>query len=68
ELFATKGTAKAIEAADPNIDVVELNKIHESDDFNASILIESGKIDYIISTSKKGRDPQRDSVIFRRKA
>ena len=68
ELFATKGTAKAIEAADPNIDVVELNKIHECDEFNAIDLIESGKIDYIISTSKKGRDPQRDSVIFRRKA
>lgn len=68
EIFATKGTAKTIEAADPNIDVVELNKIHESNEFNACDLIESGKIDYIISTSKKGRDPQRDSVIFRRKA
>ena len=68
EVFATKGTARAIEAADPNIDVVELNKIYESEGFNAADLIESGKVDYIISTSKKGRDPQRDSVIFRRKA
>ncbi|MEE0547815.1 MAG: carbamoyl-phosphate synthase large subunit, partial [Peptococcaceae bacterium] len=68
EVFATKGTAHTIEAADPNIDVVELNKIYESEGFNAADLIESGKVDYIISTSKKGRDPQRDSVIFRRKA
>lgn len=68
EVFATKGTAKTIEAADPNIDVVELNKIYESEGYNAADLIESGKVDYIISTSKKGRDPQRDSVIFRRKA
>ena len=68
EVYATKGTAHAIEAADPNIDVVELNKIYESEGFNAADLIESGRVDYIISTSKKGRDPQRDSVIFRRKA
>ncbi len=68
EVFATKGTAHTIEAADPNIDVVELNKIYESEGYNAADLIESGKVDYIISTSKKGRDPQRDSVIFRRKA
>ena len=68
EVFATKGTAHTIEAADPNIDVVELNKIYESEGYNAADLIESGRVDYIISTSKKGRDPQRDSVIFRRKA
>ena len=31
-------------------------------------LLESGLVDYIISTSAKGRDPSRDSVKFRRKA
>ena len=30
--------------------------------------LESGLVDYIISTSAKGRDPSRDSVKFRRKA
>ena len=33
-----------------------------------SDLLESGLVDYIISTSAKGRDPSRDSVKFRRKA
>ena len=31
-------------------------------------LIESGKVNYIISTSAKGRNPRRDSVKIRRKA
>ncbi len=31
-------------------------------------LLESGLVDYIFSTSAKGRDPQRDSVKLRRKA
>ena len=31
-------------------------------------LLESGKVDYIISTSTKGRLPSRDSVKIRRKA
>ena len=30
-------------------------------------LIESGKVDYVISISQKGRDPHRDSVKIRRK-
>ena len=35
---------------------------------NVIDLLESGLVDYIISTSPHGRDPQRDSVKFRRKA
>ena len=31
-------------------------------------LVESGKVDYVISTSAKGRIPTRDSVKIRRKA
>ncbi len=31
-------------------------------------MLESGKISYIVSTSKKGRDPAKDSVKVRRKA
>ncbi len=47
--------------------VSEVNKIHESED-NIMALLESGKVDYIISTSTKGRLPSRDSVKIRRKA
>ena len=35
---------------------------------NIMDLINSGKLSYIISTSKKGRQPQRHSVQLRRKA
>ena len=35
---------------------------------NVIDLLESGLVDYIISTSPHGRDPHRDSVRFRRKA
>ena len=35
---------------------------------NAIDLLESGLVDYIISTSPHGRDPHRDSLISRRKA
>ncbi len=35
---------------------------------NVIDLLESGLVDYIISTSPHGRDPHRDSVKFRRKA
>ena len=35
---------------------------------NVLDLLESGLVDYIISTSPHGRDPHRDSVKFRRKA
>ncbi len=63
--YATKGTAAILERA--GMDVKEVNKIHESK-INAIALLESGKIQYVISTSAKGRDPARDSVKLRRKA
>ena len=31
-------------------------------------LLQSGLVDYVFSTSAKGRDPKRDSVRLRRKA
>ena len=65
DLYATKGTAKVLERA--GMQVQEVNKIHESED-NTMTLLESGKIQYIISTSAKGRLPARDSVKIRRKA
>ena len=64
-LYATKGTADIIRRGGMEVNVVD--KIHESDS-NSLTLLESGKIDYIVSTSSKGRIPTMDSVKIRRKA
>ena len=64
-LYATAGTAKVLQAA--GLQAEEVKKIHESADFNTLTLIESGKVNYVISTSAKGRIPTRDSVKIRRK-
>ncbi len=65
-LYATKGTAAVLRLA--QMKVIEVGKLHETDGENILTLIESGKIDYILSTSSKGRLPSRDSVKIRRKA
>ncbi len=65
-LYATGGTAKVLEES--GLEVVSVKKIHEADGDNIQTLLESGKINYIISTSSKGRLPSRDSVKIRRKA
>ena len=64
-LYATHGTAKVLRQC--GLKVEEVKKIHESET-NTRTLLESGKIQYIISTSAKGRIPARDSVKIRRKA
>ena len=64
-IYATKGTAEVLETY--NIDSVIVPKIHEDESHNSLALIESGKIQYVISTSAKGRMPERDSVKIRRK-
>ena len=65
-LYATKGTAAVLKAA--GLDVIEVPKIHECAEHNTMKLVESGEVNYIISSSAKGRLPQRDSVKIRRKA
>ena len=64
-IYATAGTAKVLETY--SIDSTVVSKIHENDDVNTLTLIESGEIQYVISTSAKGRIPSRDSVKIRRK-
>ncbi len=64
-LYATKGTAAVIREGGMPVTVIE--KIHESDN-NPITLLESGMVDYIVSTSSKGRIPTRDCVKIRRKA
>jgi carbamoyl-phosphate synthase large subunit len=66
KLYATEGTAKVIN--DFGMDVTTVNKIHENPEDNLLTLLDSGKIDYVISTSAKGRDPRADSVRMRRHA
>ncbi len=65
KIYATKGTAEVLKTY--NIESVIVSKIHEDDNNNTLTLIESGKIQYVISTSAKGRIPSRDSVKIRRK-
>ena len=64
-LYATEGTTAALR--DAGLSVTLVYKIHESEQ-NTLSLLESGKINYIISTSAKGRSPLRDSVKVRRKS
>ncbi len=64
-IYATAGTAKTLENS--GLEVTVVNKIHEGEN-NTITLLESGKVNYVISTSAKGRNPARDSVKIRRKA
>ncbi|MEE1319426.1 MAG: diaminopimelate epimerase, partial [Ruminococcus sp.] len=65
KIYATQGTSEVLKKY--GIDAVAVKKIHESKTDNTLTLIESGKIQYVISTSAKGRIPSRDSVKIRRK-
>lgn len=64
-IYATAGTRKTL--AEAGISAIFVEKIHEGEE-NALKLMEEGKINYVISTSAKGRNPKLDSVITRRKA
>ncbi|WP_322181277.1 carbamoyl-phosphate synthase large subunit [Neglectibacter caecimuris] len=65
ELYATTGTAMVLAKVGLSVKIVD--KIHESS-VNTITLLESKKVNYVISTSAKGRNPARDSVKIRRKA
>lgn len=66
KLYATEGNARTLQ--DFGMEVSIVNKIHENPDDNLLTLLDSGKIDCVISTSAKGRDPRADSVKMRRHA
>ncbi|MDR0531904.1 MAG: carbamoyl-phosphate synthase large subunit [Oscillospiraceae bacterium] len=61
-LYATEGNAEVLRGA--GLEVTSVAKIHEGEN-NTAALIESGAVQYVISTSAKGRDPMRDSVKIR---
>jgi carbamoyl-phosphate synthase large subunit len=65
EIYATSGTASVLNRNMIAANVVK--KVSEGEP-NIMTLLESGKIDYVISTSEKGRKPARDSVKLRRKS
>lgn len=65
KIYATAGTALTL-----NNNMIAANAVHKLHEPvpNIMTLLEREKIDYVISTSAKGRIPQRDSVKIRRKA
>jgi carbamoyl-phosphate synthase large subunit len=65
-IYATHGTASALEKK--GLNVFRVNKISDNPHDNSMTLLESGKINYIISTSAKGRDPRQDDVKIRSRA
>ncbi|MDR2599173.1 MAG: carbamoyl-phosphate synthase large subunit [Oscillospiraceae bacterium] len=65
KLYATGGTATKLKSV--GLDAISVGKIYESEN-NILPLIESGNVSYVISTSTRGRNPDRDSVKIRRKA
>ena len=65
KIYATECTANYLH--EYGINAITVKKIHEDKRDNTLTLIESGKIQYVISTSAKGRQPERDSVKIRRK-
>ncbi len=64
-LYATRGTAALLQRAGLSVETV--SKLHEEGP-NVIDYLESGKVDYVVSTSSKGQIPSRDSVKIRRKA
>lgn len=66
DIYATSGTASLL-----NRNMVGANftyRINEGKEPNVMSLLESGKINIVVSTSETGRKPARDSVKMRRKS
>jgi carbamoyl-phosphate synthase large subunit len=65
KIYGTPGTAKFF-----NSQMIPCSVVRQMSGArpNMDDLLESGLVDYIVSTSPHGRDPHRDSVRFRRRA
>ena len=65
ELYATSGTQSVLTR-----NMIASNLVRKISDGEPNVvtLLESGKVNYVISTSAKGRLPERDSVKMRRKS
>ena len=65
KIYATGGTHDYL--AEHGIESTKLNKFNEPEP-NTNAIFDTGKIDFVVSTSKVGRDPAVQSVQMRRKA
>ena len=65
EIYATAGTANLL-----NKHMIAANSVRKLEEAEPNIitLLESGKIDYVVSTCTPGRKPQADGMQIRRKA
>ena len=65
KIYGTPGTARYL-----NSQMIPCSTVRQMSGERPNVidLLESGLVDYIITTSPHGRDPHRDSVKFRRKA
>ena len=65
KIYGTAGTARYL-----NSQMIPCSTVRQMSGERPNVidLLESGLVDYIITTSPHGRDPHRDSVKFRRKA
>ncbi|MDE7406599.1 MAG: carbamoyl-phosphate synthase large subunit [Clostridiales bacterium] len=66
DLYATAGTADVIRRSGMSVTVVD--KLSEAPRENTMSLLNSGKIDYLVSTSTRGRIPTHDDVRLRRRS
>lgn len=66
KIYATAGTASILNRN--MIAATHVYRIHELKEPNVITLLESGAINYVVSTSETGRKPSLDSVKMRRKA
>ena len=65
DIYATSGTQSVLTR---NMIASHLVRKISDGEPNVETLLDSGKIHYVISTSAKGRLPERDSVKMRRKS
>lgn len=65
QIYATAGTHDYL--GKYGIPSVKLNKFNDPEP-NTNVIFDTGKIDFVVSTSKVGRDPAVQSVQMRRKA
>ena len=68
KLYATRGTAEVIKSSGMPVTVVEKINDASADSLTTMGVLNSGKIDYFVSTSTRGRIPTRDDVKLRRRA
>ncbi len=65
-LYGTSGNADTMVRS--GLPAISVAKVHEDPNQNIITLLDSGRVAYVVSTSAKGRNPDAESVKFRRHA